>query len=110
MIITMDSGDVYDDVSDLLKRKISNSESTQTKISAIHGLAIAAFFGGAFLVRNPNRAWTRPEPGTSGRRVPMNEDAAAAVVMAAIGGCVAVVEEEEGAEETERARFRTVVV
>lgn len=39
----------------------------------------AALLGGAFLVPNPNLAWTRPDPAwTSGRRVPMNEEAAAA--------------------------------
>ncbi|KAF2186319.1 IFRD domain-containing protein [Zopfia rhizophila CBS 207.26] len=46
-IITLDSEDIYDSVADLLKRTISDSESTQTKISAIHALGVATFFGGA---------------------------------------------------------------
>ncbi|KAF2020189.1 hypothetical protein BU24DRAFT_459795 [Aaosphaeria arxii CBS 175.79] len=46
-IVTIESGDVYDDVTDLLKRMINNADSVKTKVSAIHGLGIAAFFGGA---------------------------------------------------------------
>ncbi|KAF1970073.1 hypothetical protein BU23DRAFT_512338 [Bimuria novae-zelandiae CBS 107.79] len=45
-IVTLDSDDVYDSASDLLRRTISNSKSVQTKISAIHALGTAAFFGG----------------------------------------------------------------
>jgi hypothetical protein len=46
-IITLDSDDIYDSVADQLKRTASNSESVQVKISAIHALGVAAFFGGA---------------------------------------------------------------
>lgn len=46
-IITLDSGDIYDSVADQVKRTISNSESVQVKVGAIHTLGIAAFFGGA---------------------------------------------------------------
>ncbi|KAF2475516.1 uncharacterized protein BDR25DRAFT_254500 [Lindgomyces ingoldianus] len=46
-IVTLDSDDIYDSVADLLKRTISDSESIQTKISAIHALGIATFFGGS---------------------------------------------------------------
>ncbi|KAF2110824.1 interferon-related developmental regulator-domain-containing protein [Lophiotrema nucula] len=46
-IITLDSDDIYDSVADQLKRTISDSESIQAKISAIHALGVAAFFGGA---------------------------------------------------------------
>lgn len=45
-IVTLDSDDVYDSVADTLKRTISNSDSTQIKISAIHAYGTAAFFGG----------------------------------------------------------------
>lgn len=46
-IVTLDSDDIYDSVCDLLKRTVSDSESIQTKISAIHALGTATFFGGA---------------------------------------------------------------
>ncbi|KAF2748324.1 IFRD domain-containing protein [Sporormia fimetaria CBS 119925] len=46
-IITVDSDDIYDSVADLLRRKISDSESIEVKVGAIHALSIAAFFGGA---------------------------------------------------------------
>ncbi|KAL5380889.1 hypothetical protein DPSP01_007426 [Paraphaeosphaeria sporulosa] len=45
-IVTLDSDDLYDSAADLLRRKVSDSESTQVKISAIHALGTAAFFGG----------------------------------------------------------------
>ncbi|KAF2683111.1 hypothetical protein K458DRAFT_390382 [Lentithecium fluviatile CBS 122367] len=45
-IVTLDSDDIYDSVADTLKRTVSNSESTHTKISAIHAYGTAAFFGG----------------------------------------------------------------
>ncbi|KAF2439533.1 IFRD domain-containing protein [Karstenula rhodostoma CBS 690.94] len=45
-IVTLDSDDLYDSAADLLRRTISNSESTQVKIGAIHALGTAAFFGG----------------------------------------------------------------
>ncbi|KAF2737462.1 hypothetical protein EJ04DRAFT_488140 [Polyplosphaeria fusca] len=44
--VTIDSDDIYDTVADQLKRTISDSSSIQTKISAIHTLGVAAFFGG----------------------------------------------------------------
>lgn len=44
--VTLDSDDVYDSAADLLRRNISNSESLQTKISAIHALGATSFFGG----------------------------------------------------------------
>lgn len=37
---------MYDSAADLLRRTISGSESVQVKISAIHALGTAAFFGG----------------------------------------------------------------
>ncbi|KAF2267144.1 hypothetical protein CC78DRAFT_530949 [Lojkania enalia] len=46
-IVTLDSDDVYDLVADQLKRTVSNSESMEAKVGAIHALGIAAFFGGA---------------------------------------------------------------
>ncbi|ORY08334.1 IFRD domain-containing protein [Clohesyomyces aquaticus] len=46
-IVTLDSDDIYDSVCDQLKRTISNSASTHSKIGAIHALGAAAFFGGA---------------------------------------------------------------
>lgn len=46
-IITIDPDDIYDSVADQLRRTISDSESIQAKISAIHALGIAASFGGA---------------------------------------------------------------
>ncbi|KAJ4299190.1 hypothetical protein N0V90_004434 [Kalmusia sp. IMI 367209] len=45
-IVTLDSDDIYDSSGDLLRRMVSNSESIHTKISAIHALGTAAFFGG----------------------------------------------------------------
>lgn len=45
-ILTIDSDDIYDSVADQLKRTITNSESLQTKIGAVHALGTAAFFGG----------------------------------------------------------------
>lgn len=45
-IVTLDSDNIFDSVADTLKRTISNSGSTQTKISAIHAYGTAAFFGG----------------------------------------------------------------
>ncbi|KAL5404567.1 hypothetical protein PMIN03_009053 [Paraphaeosphaeria minitans] len=45
-IVTLDSDELYDSASDLLRRKVSDSESTQVKIGAIHALGTAAFFGG----------------------------------------------------------------
>ncbi|KAF2707874.1 hypothetical protein K504DRAFT_458361 [Pleomassaria siparia CBS 279.74] len=46
-LITLNSDSIYDSVSSQLKRSISDSESVQTKISAIHALGTAVFFGGA---------------------------------------------------------------
>lgn len=46
-IVTLDSDDIYDSVTDQLKRTMKNSESVQAKVGAIHALGIAAFFGGA---------------------------------------------------------------
>ncbi|KAF2787904.1 IFRD domain-containing protein [Melanomma pulvis-pyrius CBS 109.77] len=46
-IITVNSDNIYDSVASPLKRSIADSESVQTKISAIHALGTAAFFGGA---------------------------------------------------------------
>lgn len=46
-IITLNSDNIYDSVSTQLKRSISNSESVQIKMNAIHALGTAAFFGGA---------------------------------------------------------------
>lgn len=46
-IVTLDSDDIYDSVCDLLKRTVSDSESIQTKIGALHALGTATFFGGA---------------------------------------------------------------
>lgn len=45
-IVTLDSDDLYDSAADLLRRKVSDSESIQIKIGAIHALGTAAFFGG----------------------------------------------------------------
>jgi hypothetical protein len=45
-IVTLDSGDVYDDVSIELKRAIQ-SESVEVQVNAIHCLGLATFFGGA---------------------------------------------------------------
>lgn len=47
LVITLDSDDIYDSAADTLRRIISNSESVQTKVSAIHALGMAAYFGGA---------------------------------------------------------------
>ena len=44
--VTLDSDDVYDSAADQLRRTISDSESVQVKIGAIHALGTAAFFGG----------------------------------------------------------------
>jgi hypothetical protein len=45
-IVTLDSDDIYDSAADLLRRTVSDSESIQVKIRAIHALGTAAFFGG----------------------------------------------------------------
>ncbi|KAH6621962.1 interferon-related developmental regulator-domain-containing protein [Boeremia exigua] len=45
-IVTLDTGDVYEDVSGELKRAIQ-SESGEVQANAIHCLGVAAFFGGA---------------------------------------------------------------
>lgn len=44
--MTLDTGDIYDDVSGELKRSIQ-SESVEIQTNAIHCLGLAAFFGGA---------------------------------------------------------------
>lgn len=45
-IVTLDTGDVYEDVAVELKRAIQ-SESREVQINSIHCLGLAAFFGGA---------------------------------------------------------------
>lgn len=44
--MTLDTGDIYEDVSGELKRAIQ-SESVEVQVNAIHCLGLAAFFGGA---------------------------------------------------------------
>lgn len=45
-IVTLDTADIYDDVSVELKRAIQ-SESVEVQVNSIHCLGLAAFFGGA---------------------------------------------------------------
>jgi hypothetical protein len=47
VIVTLDSDDIYDSVSDQLRRTISSSELISAKVGAIHTLSAAASFGGA---------------------------------------------------------------
>lgn len=47
VILTIDSDDIYDSVTDQLKRTVSDSESVPAKVGAIHALGVAAYFGGA---------------------------------------------------------------
>jgi hypothetical protein len=45
-IVTLDSDSIYDDVANTLKNTIMHSESVPLKVSAVHALGTAAFFGG----------------------------------------------------------------
>ncbi|KAF2805034.1 IFRD domain-containing protein [Mytilinidion resinicola] len=82
-VITIDDGQIYDSVVEQLKRTVSDSESIQAKIGAIHTLGTATFFGGAATEETEDiMAFLLEIVETDGRSVNAHDDAG--VVVAAL--------------------------